>query len=105
MNHLIRHAMYGSYHHIVNQTLRKGPRVPVTIAGNICESGDLFAKNRKMTLPHIGDILEIQTAGAYGMSMASTYNMRELPREVLLQAGKAKDISFKREEFLATRAG
>ncbi len=105
MNHLIRHAMYGSYHHIANQVVRKGPKVPVIIAGNICESGDLFAKNREMTLPHIGDILEIQTAGAYGMSMASLYNMRELPREVLLQAGKAKDISFKREEFLAARAG
>jgi diaminopimelate decarboxylase len=82
-NHLVRPAMYGSYHPIENLSRRGGSNVPVTIAGNICESGDLFAVRRSMLLPKIGDVLAIGLAGAYGYSMASAYNLRSFPREMI----------------------
>jgi diaminopimelate decarboxylase len=94
-NQLLRHAMYGSYHPIENLSQARGKKVPVTIAGNVCESGDLFAVDRSMVLPEIGDVLAIRNAGAYGFSMASTYNMRALPKELLVgRDGRIKDISF-----------
>lgn len=83
-NHLIRPAMYGSYHPIENLSRSRAKRVPVTVAGNICESGDLFAVKRPMPMPQIGDMLAIGLAGAYGYSMASNYNLRELPPEILI---------------------
>lgn len=95
-NHLIRPAMYGSYHPITNVS-RKGAGKSVTIAGNVCESGDLFAVGRKIADPRIGDVLAIGNAGAYGMSMASVYNLRELPKELLLEKGRLRDISFSPE--------
>ncbi|HYF29153.1 MAG TPA: diaminopimelate decarboxylase [Candidatus Paceibacterota bacterium] len=82
-NHLVRPAMYGSYHPIENLSRKGGKQVPVTVAGNICESGDLFAVKRMMPLPKIGDVLAIRLAGAYGYSMASTYNLRPLPKEII----------------------
>lgn len=93
MNHLLRPALYGSYHPIKNLSRTGGVRKDITIAGNICESGDLLALNRKMALPAIGDILAIQNAGAYGMTMASRYNLRELPKEILVDGTKAKNVS------------
>lgn len=92
-NQLIRPAMYGSYHPITNLSRRSGVQKEITIAGNVCESGDLFAIDRRMTVPKIGDILAIHNAGAYGRSMASTYNARPLPREVLMRSnGTVKEI-------------
>ncbi len=100
-NHLIRPAMYDSYHHITNLNSSNRPKIKLNIAGNICESGDLFAKNRIMPLPKIGDILVIQNAGAYGITMASNYNLRPLPKEILITKNlKIKNISFSRENFL-----
>jgi diaminopimelate decarboxylase len=84
-NHLIRPAMYGSYHEIVNATRPRGVREKVTIAGNICESGDVFAKDRMIASPKIGDILIIKNAGAYGYTMSSDYNLRPKPREVVIK--------------------
>lgn len=94
-NQLIRPAMYGSYHPIQNLTRLRGARTRVSIAGNVCESGDIFASDRLMVRPEIGDTLAIRNAGAYGFSMASTYNLHTLPKEVLLQKnGTMKDISW-----------
>jgi diaminopimelate decarboxylase len=93
-NQLIRPAMYGSYHPIENLTRARGPRKSVTVAGNVCESGDIFASKRLMVAPQIGDTLAMLIAGAYGFTMASNYNLRKLPREVLLTLSGAKDISF-----------
>ena len=99
-NHLIRHAMYGAYHPIENLSRTLARKQAVTIAGNVCESGDLFAVDRPMPRPEIGDVLAIRNAGAYGFSMASTFNMHALPREVLVTgAGKLKDISFSPQEY------
>ena len=98
-NQLIRHAMYGSYHPIENLSRSRGAKVPVTIAGNVCESGDLFAIDRVMIRPEAGDTLAIRNAGAYGFSMASTFNMHALPREVLVTgSGRLRDISFRPAE-------
>lgn len=54
------------------------------IAGNVCESGDVFARDRKITRVKVGDILAILNAGAYGYVMASRYNSRPLPKEILI---------------------
>lgn len=83
-NHLIRPAFYGSYHHIFNMTNPRGKKEGVTVAGNICESGDVFAVKRPLPSPRIGDILLIADAGAYGYVMSSDYNSRKKPRELLL---------------------
>jgi diaminopimelate decarboxylase len=56
----------------------------VTVAGNICESGDLLATDIPMAKPELGDVLAILDTGAYGYSMASNYNLRPKPAEVLL---------------------
>lgn len=93
-NHLLRPVLYDTYHHIENLSRPRARRGSVTVTGNICESGDIFAKNRTIPMPHIGDVLAFYDAGAYGMSMASKYNMRTLPNEVLItSSGDVKDIS------------
>ena len=84
-NHLIRPAMYGSYHEIVNITHPRAALENVTVAGNICESGDIFAKDRLIAGPKIGDILIIKNAGAYVYTMSSDYNLRPRPREVVIK--------------------
>ncbi len=91
-NHLIRPAMYGSFHEIVNASRVNGRKERVTVAGNVCESGDVFAKNRTLTACKEGDTLAILNAGAYGYSMASHYNSRPLPAEVLVSGKSAKLI-------------
>lgn len=97
-NHLVRPTMYGSYHEIINTSHPSGQMEKVTICGNICESGDIFAKDREIPLIREGDILAILNAGAYGYSMASNYNTRPLPAEVLVNGSQAKLIR-RRETF------
>jgi len=82
-NHLLRPILYGAYHEIYNLSNPDGPLHPYEVAGNICESGDLFASERPVQEIREGDILAIMDTGAYGMAMASHYNMRALPAEVL----------------------
>ncbi len=78
---LIRPAMYDAYHKIENVT-SKEPAETYDVVGPICESSDVFGKERMLTKAHRGDIIEIRTAGAYGEVMASQYNLRELPKVV-----------------------
>lgn len=85
MNHLIRPALYQSYHSI--WTLQKygdRPRMNYDVVGPICESSDFFAKNRDLPECRQDEILILGGAGAYGFSMASTYNRHDLPREICL---------------------
>ncbi len=87
LNHLIRPMLYDAYHHIVNISNPTGtPRV-YNVVGYICET-DTFGANRKIAEIKEGDILAIKNAGAYGMSMASNYNARFRPAEVLVHEGK-----------------
>jgi diaminopimelate decarboxylase len=84
-NHLLRPVLYNAYHEIINITRPHARMEKVTIAGNICESGDLFAKDRLLPMPHIGDVLMIKNVGAYGYTMSSDYNLRPKPRELFLK--------------------
>lgn len=98
-NTLIRPAMYGSYHHIIvaNKADEK-PVEEIDIAGNLCESGDLFARDRELPKVEEGDLLAILNAGAYAFSMASQYNSRPRPAEVLVKDGET-EIVREREDF------
>lgn len=91
LNHLIRPMMYDAYHEIVNVTNPTGSQKVYTIVGNICET-DTLGADRKLNEVREGDLLVIKNAGAYGYSMASNYNSRLRPAEVLLVNGEAKLI-------------
>ncbi len=106
-NHLVRPSKYGAYHHIVNAShgtdasLRdsfdpSSMREEAVVAGNLCESGDVFTRDsegalvpRRLEGARNGDVLAFCDAGAYGFSMASHYNARLLPPEVLVEGGDA----------------
>jgi diaminopimelate decarboxylase len=91
LNHLIRPMMYDAYHFITNCTNPNSASKTYTVTGNICET-DTFASNREIAQINEGDILAIHNAGAYGFEMASNYNSRYKPGEVLLLNGVAKLI-------------
>lgn len=97
LNHLIRPMMYDAYHEVVNLSTLTGPEHVYTIVGYICET-DTIAADRKLKEVKEGDILAIKNAGAYGFSMASNYNSRLRPPEVLLLKGNVYLIR-KRETF------
>lgn len=82
---LIRPVFYGAYHHVINVSNPNGAQLHYDIYGNTCESGDCFAEERGISAIHVGDYLAIQNAGAYCRSMASEYNLRPLPTEVILK--------------------
>jgi diaminopimelate decarboxylase len=86
-NHLIRPMLYGSQHHIENISNPKGKERFYTVVGYICET-DTFANNRRIAEINEGDLLCFRNAGAYCFSMASNYNSRFKPAEVLWKDGK-----------------
>lgn len=88
LNHLIRPMMYDAWHEIENVSNPDGPLKQYTIAGNICET-DNFGTDRMLHEVREGDLIVIRNAGAYGYSMASQYNSRFRPAEVLIHSGKA----------------
>lgn len=79
MTELIRPALYGAYHHIENLTSTADKMQKYDVVGPICESSDIFAADLPLPTTKRGDILVIHSAGAYGESMASCYNCRQLP--------------------------
>jgi diaminopimelate decarboxylase len=96
-NHLIRPMLYGSQHEILNISNPEGRERFYSVVGYICET-DTFANNRRISEISEGDILAFKNAGAYCFSMASNYNSRYRPAEVLVHKGKAHLIR-KRETF------
>jgi diaminopimelate decarboxylase len=97
MNDLIRPALYQAHHEIWPLKQAAGAHVStVDVVGPVCESGDFFARDRKMTTVRTGDVLAILDAGAYGMTLASNYNSRPRPAEVLVN-GRKKRLVRKRE--------
>ncbi len=96
-NHLIRPMFYGSHHEIINISNPKGRERFYTVVGYICET-DTFGNNRRINEINEGDILQFKNAGAYCFSMASNYNSRFRPAEVLWYKGEAHLIR-KRETF------
>lgn len=84
-NTLPRPAVYGAAHEVVNASRPLGRRrAPVTVAGHLCETGDVFAKDMIMAVPEAGDLLAVLCAGAYGRSMASEFNLRPVAEEMLV---------------------
>lgn len=89
MNDLIRPALYQSYHEIVPvREAQDSAREPVDVVGPVCESGDFFAQDRELPEMKEGDLVALMSAGAYGFVMASNYNSRPLPAEVLVRDQK-----------------
>jgi len=95
MNDLIRPALYGAYHEIVPVTRRADEQAEmetVDVVGPVCETGDFFARDRKLPVVEEGNLLAILDAGAYGMVLASNYNTRRRPAEVLVDGDSLKVI-------------
>jgi len=100
MNDLIRPALYGAYHEIIPviQSVNPAAKSEVTdIVGPVCETGDFFARDRDLPAVEEGALLAILDAGAYGMVLASNYNTRPRPAEVLV-TGKAVKVIRRREK-------
>ena len=89
MNDLIRPALYQSYHEIVPIREPRGRTAEhVDVVGPVCESGDFFAQNRELPTMREGELAALMSAGAYGFVMASNYNSRPLPAEVMVRGDK-----------------
>lgn len=107
MNDLMRPALYGAYHEIVPVGRVEAGDSPATrnskletrnfdVVGPICETGDVFARNRRLQPLEEGDMVALLDAGAYGMSLASNYNSRGRPAEVLI-SGRSAHLIRRRE--------
>jgi diaminopimelate decarboxylase len=100
MNDLLRPALYGAHHEIVPVRRRDDSSVKfeaVDVVGPICESGDFFARDRELPRVEEGELLAILDAGAYGMALASNYNTRPRPAELLV-SGKSAKVIRRREK-------
>ncbi len=92
MNHLIRPALYEAHHNIWPLKIRQEDSKIYTVAGPICESTDNLATNVELRIQE-GDLLGILDCGAYGMSMASAYNLHEFPVEYFFENGKISQLA------------
>jgi diaminopimelate decarboxylase len=84
MNDLMRPGLYDSYHEVLPAVKKSGEKVTCDLAGPVCESTDILAKNREITNPESGDLFIFTSAGAYGASMSNEYNCRPMIPEVLV---------------------
>jgi diaminopimelate decarboxylase len=92
MNDFVRPSMYNAYHAIVGGEQSHAPEDLYDIVGPVCETGDTFARKRKLPAQEPGDLVVIEDTGAYGSSMASTYNTRLLIPEVLVDGDEFRVI-------------
>lgn len=90
-NTLMRPALYGAEHR-VRVVGKDGPPTTLDVAGDVCETGDILAEARLLPRPEAGDLVVFLDAGAYGFAMASEYNARPLPAEVLVDGGEVRVI-------------
>ncbi|MDW8237930.1 MAG: diaminopimelate decarboxylase, partial [Aquificaceae bacterium] len=81
-------SIYNAYHHIVPVRITNGQRILTNIVGPVCESGDFIALDRELEELSINSYLAVLSAGAYGFSMASNYNMRSRPAQVIVYKGE-----------------
>ena len=91
MNDLMRPALYDAYHQIVAVAARRQAEILYDVVGPVCESGDFLARDRLLAIEQ-NDLLAILSAGAYGMSMASHYNTRAAPSEVMVDGSDIYEI-------------
>ncbi len=92
MNDLLRPSLYGAYHEIVPVSRNSRETEITDVVGPICETGDFFARDRKLPLVSEGGLLAILDVGAYGAVLGSNYNTRGRPAEVLVNGAKSKVI-------------
>lgn len=104
MNDLMRPALYGSYHEIVPLEQRSGEKMRADVVGPLCETGDFLAQDREMAVPREGDLLALMAAGAYGYVLASNYNSRPRPAELLVH-GQRVELIRRRERLEDLLAG
>jgi diaminopimelate decarboxylase len=97
MNDLIRPTLYGAHHGVLPVVPREGEALECDVVGPVCESGDWLARERSLVVAE-GDLLAILDAGAYAMTMASNYNTRTRPAEVLVDGDRVRLIR-ERERF------
>lgn len=93
-NHYLGTSLYASYHELVPD-IGLGddrPSEEVHVVGHLCNTGDVFARGRRMPVPFVGDRLLMATCGAYGLSRAANYNSRPIPAEVWVEGGEARLI-------------
>lgn len=88
MNDLVRPSMYDAWHDIVPVTREPRPLQVYDVVGPVCETGDTFARDRELPQCVVGDLVMIKTTGAYGASMASTFNSRPLAAEILVDRSR-----------------
>lgn len=100
MNDLLRPTLYDAYHEIIPVAAapKNARTTAVDVVGPVCETGDIFAEARPMVLPKAGDLVAFRSAGAYGASMASTYNSRPLIAEVMVK-GAAFSLIRPRQSY------
>jgi len=87
MNDLVRPALYDSFHAVQPVTMTRSDLITADLVGPVCETGDFFAKDRKMPPFKPGDLIAVMSAGAYGFTMASNYNSRPRPPEIMVKGG------------------
>lgn len=104
MNDLVRPSMYGSYHEVVPVKRSRAKGIVCDVVGPICESGDVFAHDRKVVDVKDGELLALLSAGAYGYAMSSNYNVRPRVAEVMVKGGKWAVVQA-RETFKDLVAG
>jgi diaminopimelate decarboxylase len=91
MNDLLRPSLYDAFHAVVPVRETPGRDVAIVdVVGPICESGDFLARGRELPAPEPGELLAVMSAGAYGFSMASTYNSRPLAAEVMVRGDRQR---------------
>lgn len=101
-NVLQRPVMYDAYHAVAVYPQSGdvcGERITASIVGNICETGDYIAKERELPVSHPGDIIAVANAGAYGLVMASNYNMRLRPAEIMMGSNNQPKLIRRRDTF------
>ncbi len=104
MNDLIRPALYQAWHDILPVARKDGPTVKADVVGPICESSDFLAKDRDLPEFSRGDLIAVMSAGAYGFTMASNYNSRPKPPEVLVD-GARYSVVIQRQSYEDLIAG
>jgi len=92
MNDLIRPSLYSSYHQILPVRMSDRPDILADVVGPVCETGDFLARERRLANVAPGDYLAVASTGAYGFALASNYNARRRPAEVLVETGKWRII-------------
>jgi diaminopimelate decarboxylase len=98
MNDLIRPALYGSFHAVQPVEMTNSEKVKSDLVGPVCETGDFFVRDREIPAFQPGDLVAVMSAGAYGFSMASNYNSRPRPAEVIVK-GSLFSVIRSRETY------